>query len=416
MKRFLLLFLLSGFYVLHAQPAPEKYKFVAEIEAALKTEKYSARPASWYSYIGEYQRTLQLDELDLDYRRNVIGEPEQLSESELAYFNTFKAYDAISYIANIAKNHQIIILNEAHPKPLHRVFAEQLLDSLYASGFRYLGLEALNMSPFDSTKVIEFDTLLNERGYPYASSFTGTYTKEPQFGNLIRAAIRKGFHVFGYEVTSFQRRQMPRDSAQALNVQRILLNDPDAKILLFCGYSHLFEQPSPCTPDNPGCEPWKYLAYYIKQLTGIDPLTIDQEVLTERLAAPESPYYKIIKADEPTVFVNKNGEIFNGSREFDLYDMLVYHPRTNYIKGRPDWLLRNGKFKHYMLNKSDIIINCPCQIRAYYEHEPEAATPADIIEINAKNDEKALVLPPGAYYVIIENQSGDTQRLKIEVK
>jgi len=331
MKRFLLLFLLSGFYVLHAQPAPEKYKFVAEIEAALKTEKYSARPASWYSYIGEYQRTLQLDELDLDYRRYVIGEPEQLSESELAYFNTFKAYDAISYIANIAKNHQIIILNEAHPKPLHRVFAEQLLDSLYASGFRYLGLEALNMSPFDSTKVIEFDTLLNERGYPYASSFTGTYTKEPQFGNLIRAAIRKGFHVFGYEVTSFQRRQMPRDSAQALNVQRILLNDPDAKILLFCGYSHLFEQPSPCTPDNPGCEPWKYLAYYIKQLTGIDPLTIDQEVLTERLAAPESPYYKIIKADQPSVFVNKNGEIFNGSREFDLYDMLVYHPRTNYI-------------------------------------------------------------------------------------
>ncbi len=416
MKRFLLLFLLSGFYVLHAQPAPEKYKFVAEIEAALKTEKHTARPATWYSFIGEYQRTLQLDELDLDYRRDVIGEPEQLSELELAYFNTFKPYDAISYIANIAKNHQIIILNEAHPKPLHRVFAEQLLDSLYTAGFRYLGLEALNMNPFDSTKIIEFDTLLNKRGYPYASPFTGTYTKEPQFGNFIRAAIRKGFYVFGYDVTAFQRRQMPRDSAGALNVQRILLNDPDAKIFLFCGYSHLLEQPQPCPLDNPDCEPWKYLAHYFKKITGIDALTINQEVLTERLAAPENPYYKIITADQPSVFVNEKGKIFNGGENFDLYDMLVYHPRTNYIKGRPDWLLRNGKFKHYTLNKSDIIINCPCQVRAYYENEPETATPADIIELNSKEDEKALVLPPGAYHIVIENQSGDTQRLKIEAK
>ncbi|MDX1942093.1 MAG: hypothetical protein SFU99_16135 [Saprospiraceae bacterium] len=418
MKRiFLLLIIIIFAQILTAQPEARKYKFIAQIEKELKEQKLMPIRAAWeYSYIGEYWHTIEMDDLDIQVRQESYLEQENLSLEELKAFEQYKPESALHYIAQRAQNEQIIILNEAHPKPLHRVFAEQLLDSLYAAGFRYLGLEALQMSFSDTTRIIEMDTFLNKRGYPYSSPITGTYTCEPQFGNLIRTAIQKGFHVFGYEAMGFQRKQMSRDSAQALNVQRILLNNPKAKILLFCGYSHLLEQPQPCPKDNPDCKQLLWMAYHLKNLTGIDPFTINQDILTERLATSESPYFKIINADQPSVFINKNGKVFNGLENLDLYDILIYHPRTKYIKGRPDWLLRNGKFKYYQLNKSEITINCPCQVRAYDAHESEAATPIDMMEWRTKDEEKALVLPPGKYNIVIENIARELQRLKIEVK
>lgn len=398
-KLLLLLFATTFFHTLIAQPTPEKYHFIAQIKkeaesGALRFE----RVIELYAYIGAYKLALEADKTET----SGFGLEKELSKQEVIYFNHFKPINAKEYIIKRARREQIILLNEAHHKPLHRVFLESLLDSLYAGGYRYLGLEALTpFTPFAA------DTTLNQRGYPYNSFVTGNYTREPQFGNLIRKAIKLGFEVFPYEASPAQKKY--RDSAQALNAGAILARDPNAKIVMLCGYGHLLEK----TPSN---YPYPQLGYYLKQITGIDPFTINQEVLTERAATSENPYYKLMKAKKPTVFVNKKGKAFNGTEGLDLFDVMVYHPRTKYVQGRPNWLSRNGKFKYYTLKSPDIKIDCSCQIRAYYEKEPEAATPADIIEIATKDEQKALVLLPGNYNVVLENESGAVQHLKISVK
>lgn len=396
---------------------PRTYKFIAQIEQELAEEKLRPiRAAEDYSYIGEHQLALIMEGGSTDDGLN-ISRP---TASELIAFQAYKAVDAIPFLTQQAKDQKIVIFNESHYNPVNRVFLELMLDSLYATGFRYLGFEAINMNPYDSTRVGELDTALNERGYPYSHPFsTGTYTCEPQFGNLIRRAIQKDFHVFGYEVTSYQRQiGMRRDSAEATNVQRFLNQDPDAKIILFCGFGHLFEKivKEYCPPENPGCIGGRWLGYYINTMLGIDPLTINQESLTERIKEPESSFYKMITSDKPSALVKESGEIFKGPGDHGYWDISVYHPRTKYIKGRPNWLLRDGKFKHYEIDASDIQIDCPCQVRAFYANEPDTATPADIIELSTNGEQRALVLPAGKFYLLLHNQNGEKQRLEIEVK
>ncbi len=43
---------------------------------------------------------------------------------------------AAEYIIKRSSKERIIIINEAHHQPLHRVFTESLLEGLYQNGFR----------------------------------------------------------------------------------------------------------------------------------------------------------------------------------------------------------------------------------------------------------------------------------------
>src|SRR5690606_18409918 len=114
-------------------------------------------------------------------------------------------------------------------QPIHRVFTESLLEGLYQNGYRYLGLEALAE-----------DSLINIRKWPVIND--GYYTNEPQFGNMIREALRLGFIVFGYESGG---RGKEREMGQAANIVEILKNDPNTKILIHCGFGHIVEDNHP---------------------------------------------------------------------------------------------------------------------------------------------------------------------------
>ena len=43
-----------------------------------------------------------------------------------------------------AEKYQIVMINEAHHVPQHRVFTYRLLEDLWQKGYRYLALEALS--------------------------------------------------------------------------------------------------------------------------------------------------------------------------------------------------------------------------------------------------------------------------------
>jgi hypothetical protein len=54
---------------------------------------------------------------------------------------------------------------------------------------------------------------------------TGYYLKEPQFGNLIRTALKLGFEIFPYEA-DLKYFGKDREIQQAKNIQQVLKSDP----------------------------------------------------------------------------------------------------------------------------------------------------------------------------------------------
>ena len=103
---------------------------------------------------------------------------------------------------------------------------------------------------------------------------TGHFATEPVAGELIRQALELGFKLVAYEDPQAKKHSpTERDSIQALNIARILKQDPEAKIFVYAGYGHIAEKST--TPD------FIPMGMAFKRMTGIDPLTIDQTDMTE---------------------------------------------------------------------------------------------------------------------------------------
>lgn len=362
------------------------YKFNDEIDSVFwEAEKHSL--AAWnYSFIGEYQKSLiAYDKISKkDYR--------PLSEKDVQLIlSKYKAQPAVEYIIERSKIEQIIVINEAHHQPLHRVFTKSILMGLYENGYRYLGLEALAE-----------DSLLNIRKWPKIND--GYYTNEPQFGNLIREALRLGFTVFGYESSE---KGKEREAGQAKNILRVLEKDPEAKILIHCGFGHVVENNHPSLG--------KAMAGILHDLSGIDPFTIDQVEFSERSHSDyESQFYKNIVLDQSSVLVDNHNQALNFRPDSAYIDINVVHPRTQIISGRPNWLLRFNSWKEYRL-EGDLDIKFPCIIAAYYQNEIDTeSVPVDIIEVDFIH-QKSLILPPGDFILHIFDRTGKIERKKITV-
>lgn len=193
-------------------PQTDAYKPSAVIREQAKSGKPGANQfAAWdFSYIGEYRAALA------SYDGPERGQPaRRISATDSAACVALQPVDARTYILQRAKTEQLLLINEAHHVPLHRTFTASLLPELAKLGFRYLAAEGLN----------EADTLLQKRGYPVLA--TGFYTKEPQFGYLLRTAHQTGFQLVAYDHGFSHAGEMDvqvraRETAQARNIQRIL--------------------------------------------------------------------------------------------------------------------------------------------------------------------------------------------------
>ena len=91
------------------------------------------------------------------------------------------------------------------------------------------------------------------------------------------------------------------------------------------------------------------------------------------------------------------------------YDLEVYHPRTRYINGRPNWLIFDSSRSFYFVPEKYITIQYPLLAIAYPVNENYAtAIPVDIIELKSINDiKKAMVLKKGEYKIILRNSKGE---------
>lgn len=130
----------------------------------------------------------------------------------------------------------------------------ELLKKLKQKGYSYFAAETL----------FETDAKLNERGYPTKNS--GAYINEPVYGDIVRTALKLGYKVAPYEAAFSGPDARERGQAENLK-NRIFQKDPQAKVLVHVGYGHNSE-----IVRKNGT---KLMAGYLKEYTGIDPLTID---------------------------------------------------------------------------------------------------------------------------------------------
>ena len=167
----------------------------------------------------------------------------QKTISDIAVFDT---------ISEASKRTNVVMLNEMHWKPTHRIMAQKLLNILKKNGYNFLAVEALNSNR---------DSLLELRSFPIKSD--GYYTNEPYFGLFIREAKKIGFTIIAYD--DFDTKN--REETQAINLKEIIYKDPDAKIFVYAGIAHILESETTSG---------KKMATYFKELTNINPLTINQ--------------------------------------------------------------------------------------------------------------------------------------------
>lgn len=374
------------------------YKFNAAIELQAATDsvpwKYQIS-ASDFATKGNYKDALlHWDKAMHTSDRNYTAQQQDSLK------NLYHTVSALEYIIEQAADHQIIIINEAHHSSLHRNFTKSLLKKLYDKGYRNLGLEALGNG-------IHTDTLLNDRKHPL--QHTGFYIQNPEFGNLVREALEIGYHLFPYETTNEGSNGKSREIDQAKNIQQFLEQNPDEKILIHCGFDHALE-------GNHGS--WeKAMAGRLEEFTGINPLTINQVVYSEK-SAPEfnHPLLKTFDLKQASVLLDQSNTVFKHQRGDSWTDIAVFHPNTTYQNDRPDWLFSN-KNQAVLIELDKIDIDFPLMVLAIRKGEPiNKSVPVDITEVDKKTKNAYLALKKGTYEIVVFNQAGDARKASLKVK
>jgi hypothetical protein len=307
----------------------------------------------------------------------------KIATDEKAVPTRYRPEDAVAVVAREARRTRLVIYGEEHHLPQTRSVYEPLLRALWREGYRYLAGET-------------FEDEVMSPGFRYPTYGTGLYTHDPVYADAIRTAIKLGYKLVAYEAHG----QGPagdasyRDRTEAENLKaRVFDRDPGAKVFVIVGRSHAAE--------SAASDGWTPIASVLKRLTGIDPLTIYAPAMTERLTREEEDPRYIDATSRglirrPTIFVDGAGGTLGSPGAFDAY---VFFPRTHLVDGRPDWMARE-------LGRRRVPIPAGLRggrglrlVQAFKEGEPARAVPVDQVLIKEGDDDKALMLPAGRFWL-----------------
>ena len=234
--------------------------------------------------------------------------------------------DPIPKLVELARNHNVVMINEAHYKPLHRAFTAELAKALTNLGFDHFGAEAFSPWAFSDDNS---NQALFERGYPVVQDGT-SYIREPIFGQMIETVLENDYTLFAYEVSKplpegAQSAQAHRDTEQAKNILHELGDDTDKKILIHAGYHHIREVPTEFRGT-------KWMAEYFTEMSGIDPLTINQTDCYSQNAYDAGLFGYAMPVDIDGNPISSKG-----------YDVILIPPKEAQFKARPVWLREIGR-------------------------------------------------------------------------
>ncbi len=244
------------------------------------------KPADFFTYQMWQQITPMLTG-ELPLHALGRGRPPVATDPDLlARVGKATSRPAIAEIVRRARLTSIVILNEAHYSPRDRAFALEVARALRPLGYHYLAAETFNQSweggPSPALARLNADRVVT-RG-------TGFYTLDPVFARYINAALLLGYEPVAYESSPTQNARgsgiQPREDGEAENLLTFLRAHPGAKLLIHVGHGHVNEVPYRGTD---GIE-YSMMAARLKQLTGIDPLTIDQTIMSDLQPAMRDIY------------------------------------------------------------------------------------------------------------------------------
>ncbi|GBU07594.1 hypothetical protein AwDysgo_09250 [Bacteroidales bacterium] len=274
--------------------------------------------------------------------------------------------EALNYLKQEIEGKQLVMINEQHWQPKHRYLGNMLLEYIYSQGFRYLAIEAIWKGQ-DS---------LNIRKYP--TQKLGLYTKDPQFGNLIRNALR-----MGYEIIEYEQMGENRDFLQAKNIyDKTFKENKDAKVLVWAGIGHINEEKS----EDPK------MAYHLKEMSKIDPLTIEQ-TSGDPYASRLGKHYLAINDDTTKKGGQYDVRIYNNIPEYDFRIIpdvdtkTTTIPLSEMVKNK---IKQHGRLLLMVYDKTE------------FAEERFNAVPL-INYLMSDNKSPNLELPPGSYTAIIKS-------------
>lgn len=316
---------------------------------------------SWFqTWVGDYA----------DARTTfTIAQPADKGDSPSPFEHGYTEAPAVDAIAALAQGRQAVFFNENHSNVLTRTLTVQMLARLRAQGFDHFAAETLYST----------DKSLATRGYP--TSATGFYTEEPVYAEMVRSALRLGYVVVAYEAESDAIGDA-REREQARNlIRRVLDRRPDARIVVNAGYAHIQEAGRYFDGQS--------MAQHFTQMSGIDPLTIEQTFMTPHATARDDhPLYAAViqrlQPQQPIVFRDAAGTAW--SLRADAYDVSVIFPAETLRRGRPAWLALGGERLPYPITSALCENQYPCLIEARYGSERDEAIPADRVVFDPAND------------------------------
>ncbi|MEM1319265.1 MAG: OmpA family protein [Bacteroidota bacterium] len=380
------------------------------------------------NFIGEHQKAMLQDvafseDFDATFFQPLLERAQSHRKAAFA--------DPIDFIVNKAVTEQLIIINEAHLYAQHRYFLAQLLDELFAIGYRNIFCEALNKSKFDQLKDL-----------PYPSVELGYYLRDPVYGDVFRKGKKIGYHFFAYEpdlrdvqkakrylyqqfghtidtdtseyymldpqgrkhsIDEMQIEMSARDLAQAFNIEK-QLKTIEGKTIVFCGGGHLKEK---------AVGLWKPMAIWLKQFSAIDPFTIQQVTYSKPGLAQILTHSSVLLDDQKQALILREANPFAKDSLQQMVDLQVIHPYPTFSNGRSSWQV-NDRDRNQQKPKLSPNISYPCIVMAFPKNEPlHAAIPVDVIELQSDKDPKPLLLPPGDYNLLIKDAKGKISKKQL---
>ena len=307
------------------------------------------------------------------------------------------ARPALDTLLSLTKDRRAVFLNESHAQADTRAANFALLEPLRKQGFNYLALEGLGVKK-NTTDGCQADVMtdeaLQERGFPTRK--TGYYTREPVFAEFVREAIRLGYRLYAYEAMQYDKAkiqtQAMREQGEADNLACLFARDPEAKVLLVAGFSHIAENPL-LADDEQG-----WMAYRFKTKTGIDPLTIDTTMLLHRQF--DGLKYSSKEDDRHTVgayaLANDAGELLGDSDKG--FDVTLYIPPAVSRDATPNWLALGGARLGITVSDELCRGKRPCLIDAHKVEESDDAVASDRCVLHSPDETTCrLYLTPGSH-------------------
>ena len=359
------------------------------------------------------------------YQYNFIGKykdifkcqlKEKSSNGQSSILKEYKPQSATEHLKEVIQEQRLVFINDSPLHPQTRIFTKEALQVFAAKGFTHLAIESFTNN----------NERIDRIGHPTINM--GSYTDEPLFGDLIREAINMGFTITSFNPTSAEiskaknivQKKMNMSAkdyklmhnavnwSKAMNLNRQFSRDKASKYLVITNEKQIYKK------EKNGV---RSMAVWFQNITGTMPYTIDQVIMNEQCPDTEHPLYKFANVNYPAI-LKKYSQVYKAplDEEPDMYDVQIFHPRTQFVQNRPTWMKQGDLRVAHQINADQYQMTYPLLVIAYAPDEDiEIATPLDVIEIKNNRDAMPLFLPPGKNILVLKDKK-TRKKLDIEVK